>query len=426
MSLLIVLAVTSTNVASQTIQAISLRQLQDDLKACLELQNCNQNLRQFDGLTVIDGYVIDGKARDIILFGVKGSGPALQLEDFLVALRSAWHRYDLIEGNTHYFSPPGVSIDPRPQTLLDLQKVSADFANASDIAGIDSVVDGWKNVCRRKQDVQVFGVPRDSRAAQTMFLADYRMKRIVDGSLDPEIPAFKSLSALMVDKVEGKLKRGEEINVAMGGMTRFWFYPGETTFEASSGIARIKNASVVLLDEAQLVSRSVLAVAAGTINTLARKVSESFTNLYQDFSKSQPVYAELENLFRFVALTKIMESRSLDEGTELKLHLLLDGISLSGSPVDKEVAGIATVGKAQYQGSDGNSHWTTTLRIPSCGGVNIHLQLEDKDIVHQPPSGLLGQIKKEILSARPDSKTRNWSVLSLRIGTNQQIQFVNN
>ena len=96
-------------------RAVSLRVLQQTLRQCRPRDDCSRALVGFAGLTRVTGYVVDRDNRDVIVVGeVEPGRPLLDLDDFVVALRNAWHRYVERKGHTIYYSAPSCSIDPEP------------------------------------------------------------------------------------------------------------------------------------------------------------------------------------------------------------------------------------------------------------------------------------------------------------------------
>jgi len=101
-------------------RAVSLKQLQASVRA-----GNSQSVYNLCGITRLDGYVLDRDSRDVVVYGVVDPNlPALRLDDFVVALRAAKLVYGRREGRTIYYSAPGCSIDPNPDTLRRLQGVA--------------------------------------------------------------------------------------------------------------------------------------------------------------------------------------------------------------------------------------------------------------------------------------------------------------
>ncbi|MFZ1947484.1 MAG: hypothetical protein WAW06_08040, partial [bacterium] len=80
---------------------VSLRWVQATLERLPEGSPVPELIAEVGGITRLDGYVLDRKHQDVIIFGdADPSNPTLYLEDFVVALRNAWREYADREGNT--------------------------------------------------------------------------------------------------------------------------------------------------------------------------------------------------------------------------------------------------------------------------------------------------------------------------------------
>ena len=164
-------------------RAVSLRVLQERVKDCIAKENCPDNVLHLFGITKITGYVIDEKNKDLILIGkADDTLPPLYLEDFVIALRNEWLKYDERKGNTYYHSNPGCSIDPDSRVLGELQNLIPQILGGSDPNDVQRSLDRWRSKCSQPQQVRVLGIPFNTRFANVMVDADYDMKRLVDGS----------------------------------------------------------------------------------------------------------------------------------------------------------------------------------------------------------------------------------------------------
>ena len=119
-------------------RAVSVKQLQSRLRRCGDGRSCSKDVRQFYGITRIVGYMVDRENRDIVVLGsVDPGAPALDVEDFIVALRNLKLRYAEQRGNTIYYSYPAVSIDPNPNVLRDLERIMAGISGSSGIGTLN-------------------------------------------------------------------------------------------------------------------------------------------------------------------------------------------------------------------------------------------------------------------------------------------------
>jgi hypothetical protein len=187
-------------------RAVSLRALESAVKAGI-----SEQAQAFCGITKMQGFVVDETRRDIVLFGeVSPDYPKLHLEDLVVALRNVELKYAERKGRTIYYSAPGCSIDPDPAVLHELQRINESAPSASDPEGRQAFLQKWKAIGRSPQNVRVMGVPFYSRFGKVMVDADYYMKRLVNSSVDLEIPGFEGLMDTRMDISVKHLQNGEE------------------------------------------------------------------------------------------------------------------------------------------------------------------------------------------------------------------------
>ncbi|MBC6480027.1 MAG: DUF1598 domain-containing protein [Hormoscilla sp. GM7CHS1pb] len=245
----------------------------------------------------IDGYVIDNQ--DIILIGqADATKPPLHTEDFVVALRNTWFKYAKIEGNTRYYSYPTISIDPEPKVMSQLEKIGSVNLNK------------WHELCSQSQNVRVIGIPFNSHFAKTMVVPDYDMKKLVGGPDTHGISGLVSITEMSLIKIRSDLAEGKSNSMPISSLNRFWFTPGENLYQENEGVVIIEQSPVTLLTEEQFLSHKGELVGTKKADSLAQEFVENFTALYPEIASQRPIYAELENLFRFVALSKIMKFKN--------------------------------------------------------------------------------------------------------------------
>lgn len=348
------------------VRAASLRNLQKALRACLP-GGCSERLLALGGMTHVHGYSIDVARGDIVLLGSVSSGhPGLRLEDFIVALRNAWLRYAPRQGNTILVSAPGCSIDPDPNVIQRLRAMK-DYTLPANTAP-------WDAVCRSPQQVRIFGVPIDVRFSQVMVKADYDMKRLTNGM--DVLPGLESLSDRRFKEYKDALIRGKNASVSEGG-NRFWFAPGSVVFNGTPDGALLEKLEVRLLTETD---RRGMDSGEKVVDPLARRFAEEFTSMFDAAATQYPIYAELENLFRFVALAKVLKMRAADEKSGLDLSVLLDEFPVPPVFVERTLPGIPSNRSFQHQTrravEGGTLVKTTQACIPTCGGVSMDIKTE--------------------------------------------------
>lgn len=387
-------------------RAVSLKALQEMAKESMANGTCPKDILQLCGIKRVSGYVIDEKNKDLILIGeVDDTSPPLYLEDFVIALRNVWWIYAPLKGNTYYYSPPGCSIDPDPAVFNNLQQISSQISSSSNPEEVQKYLNQWRSVCSQPQQVRVMGIPTDTRFAKVMVEADYYMKRLVDGSVTLNIPGFTSLMDMFLNIARRDIQEGKPISVPLSSYNRFWFSPGENSFLEDKGIVYIKKSEVRLLTEEELLTKSGEVVGIGKPNPLADEFAKNFSAKYTEIAKIKPIYSELEALFRFVSLAKIIKYRNAASEAEISLDYLLNHYPVKNTPVSRTLPGLSNVKEFRHEGQ----FFEAYLWLPSCGGVSIDINIKDSDIARDSTGSLL---KEDVLKAKPSQDALYWDFLS--------------
>lgn len=352
-----------------TNRAVSLRVLESVVKS-----GGSRDAQNLCGITRMSGYITDKKTHDIILFGqVDPAYPALHLDDFVVALRSVNMAYARKSGHTYYITPPGCSIDPNPKVLRRLREIGNDMTNATSREEQKQQLENWKAVAASLQNVRVMGVPFDTRFAKVMVDADYYMKRLVNGSVNLSIPGFDSLMGMNMSLCRQAIKTGKSDPPA-SSMSRFWFYPGQTAFEEEDGVVTLVNCQVKLLTEEEFLTESGTISGAGRPNPMAKVFAESFTAHYNQIAAAKPIYKELQGLFRFVALAKLMRGGNESAVTGANLGYLRNGYRVNGIAVSRALQGLTRYAELNDEQATDNGKRTMRQTFLSCGGVSMDVR----------------------------------------------------
>ena len=278
------------------------------------------SMQHLGGITRLRFVALDPVARDVLIggpaegweylsdgepVGIVSRRPPLRLDDLIVLFR--------------FFAEPeqstfGCSINPRPDNL----KSVVAFVDESNSRGAlrPSAVKRWVEQLHEKlgaQDVVVQGLPRDTRAARVMVVANYRMKLVGLGKLDggPNVPDCFKLWRKS-GQAEGKGAQG------MGGAIealRWWLTmrydaiahdPSRTAYE-------LRGASVLVQSENQFVTERGERIATGAAEPVNRQFAENFTKHYDELARRDPVFADLANLFDLGLLAVLWRSERLGE-----------------------------------------------------------------------------------------------------------------
>ena len=387
-------------------RALSLRVLQERLSRCSPKGNCSQDLLQLAGLTEIDGYVLDEANSDLVLFGqVEPQAPPLHTENLVVAMRNAWLQYVEWQGNTYYYSDPGCSIDPDPEVMRRLQDIGDEIFSHSSPEEVERDIDRWHNICRKPQNVRVMGIPYDTRFGKIMVDADYYMKRLVDGSVSLGLEGFTSLTDMTLNRIKADIQANRPISLSLSFMNRFEFCPGANRYLYDDGVVLIDRCPVILLTEEEYLSESEGISGTGRADPLAGKFAQDFSQHYSEIAGLESIYLELEGLFRFVALAKIMKERQVDRQADL--DYLLSSADVSEVKVDRTLQGISHT--KQFKHHRDHPHGTETLQLwlPSCGGVTIKIRV-DQEQFSPDTTGRLRGLRDRVLESRASPASLSW------------------
>jgi len=364
--------------ATSAWRALSLRVLDEQIKKYMASREYPDDILKLGGITRFHGFVVDerkvGEEGDVILVGeIDDALPPLYLDDFVIALRNAWWKYAPLKGNTYYYSSPGCSIDPDPQTLVKLQKVGGGIFGNLPQEKAKEVIQQWHATCSKPQKVRVMGIPRDTRFAKVMVEADYYMKRLVDGSVSLDIEGFTSLVDMTLSRVKEDIVKGRSISIPPQFLNRFWFFPGENQYAEAEGTVFIKRCDVKLLTEAEFLTQKGEIAGSGRADPLAKEFADSFTERYEEIAQRKQIYAEQESLFRFASLAKAMKHRNALSAAGIHLDYLMNQYPVAKTEVSKTLPGISNVKEFHHEAKIPGGVSIAHLWLPSCGGVSIDI-----------------------------------------------------
>jgi len=343
---------------------------------------------------------------------VDDSSPPLYLEDFVIAFRNVWWKYAPLKGNTFYYSAPGCSIDPNPETIQRLQQVGSRILSSS--GGMEKSFQKWHTICGEHQKVRVLAIPFDSHFAKITVDTDYYMKRLVSGSVSLGVEGFESLIDVTLNKAKENVIQGRPISIPLSSLNRFWFFPGENRYVEDKGVVLIRRCQVKLLTEEEFRTKKGEVAGNGQANPLAQKFSEYFTRKYSQIAKKRQIYAELEGLFRFVALAKVMKYQDAPAEAGLNLNYLLNRYPIRRTHVNRTLPGLSHVKGFEHRRDFPGGYQIAQLFLPSCGGVSIDIRISKANFVRDK-TGRLRELRQAVLKARSSSDALYWNFPAMSI-----------
>ena len=358
----------------------------------------NRKLREVGGITRIGGFILDKAGEDILLYGVrKPRLPALHLDDFLVALKYGWNHYARLEGNTIYLSQLACSIDPYQEVSARLDAAARQINAAADEKAMDAAAEGYVKVCHENQKVSVFGIPPETRFAKVMVEADYRMKGLVDGTADVDDTAFKSLNELYHERLIRDLREGGH-PISRRMANRFWFRAGEASYASHAGVTSLREVQLVLLTEKEYVGGNGARIQSGEADPLSADFSAGFAVHFGRIKAALPIFAELENLYRWTTLQAILKARG--DGWRLPFDLEENLKNYRGPEemTPSELPGKGTLQKEIFR----NGGKIFTILGPTCGGVSMELKPEAAEPTASQATAMEGLLARAVHGRDPD------------------------
>lgn len=339
------------------LRKISLRQLEaaidEHVKAGTPLP---EEILLLGGLQRLKYVLVYPEQQDIVLVGYaegwkvdehgdivgKTTGrPVMQLDDLLVALRSA-------------VAAPGVvscSIDPTPEGLQRMRELTSRLRTIGNpkqtIAAIEETLG--------PQVITVSGVAGSSRLARVLVAADYRMKRI---AMDFEKAPVAGLPSFM------------EMVAASGAtptnmLPRWWLEPSyDPLLRDAEGLAfELRGGNVKCLTEEDFITASGAVGHTGQANKTAQKWADLLTEKYPELALREPIFGELQNVMDLLIVAALVVKENLPAKAGYDFPLLLQAGPLTTVSLEapKNVDSKATVLKK-------GRNWI----ISASGGVQIN------------------------------------------------------
>lgn len=309
------------------LRMISLKALNQQVQqAAQENQPIPVEVQFMAGLQRIKYLVVDQENNDIIIggpaeglvsdefgnvVGAESGTPAIHLEDFLVALRSA------TEARTG--QGISVSMDPTPEGVRNLQAL---YANHNQFS--PELVDDIQ-AAMGDHVVSLTGVPKDTRFSQVLVAADYRMKRLAMGLAESKVRNLPSVIE-MAAKARNK----------MTGAPRMWMecnYQPMATDE-SRNVWELRGQGVRALTENAFHNKNGEAVVAAKENKFAVKWADRLTERFDEITKTETVFGDLRNLMDLSVIAAVIEREGLADKTGVDISTLLsDYVRLESRPV---------------------------------------------------------------------------------------------
>lgn len=278
-------------------RAISLKALEKALADAASGKPLADEIRFMGGIQRIKNVIVDTENNDVLLVGpgegwtVDAAGsvvgettgrPVIRFEDFIVALRTA------DAANRDYGI--SVSIDPTAEGQKQFVNVTRRIQRNG---GFQPQMKGMIETALGPQNISFTGLPTDSRMAQVLVAADYRMKRIAMGFEPAAVPGIPSVLELAE-------KRGKGFNQS----PRFWL---QCKYDS---ITRSEDGMVWQIDGP---GAKALTQADGKAkeHPIATQWAENMTENFAALANADPIFGELQNVLDMAVVAAILNKHDL-------------------------------------------------------------------------------------------------------------------
>jgi hypothetical protein len=220
--------------------------------------------------------------------------PIVQLDDLVVVFRNAY-------GDDGKF---GCSINPTKAGLAEARAVNERWAQKGPMKPSQRPV--FLEELRAglgKQDIVVYGIDPQTRAARILVEADYRMKLVGMGLEEGTLGVTSYLNSL-------DPKRHDASNLSV---LRWWFTLNYEALQATEArdAFELRGPGVKVLSENELLSEQGDRIHTGRSDELTAGFAESFTRHFETLAAKYPIYAELRNIFDLAVVAAVCKSHDL-------------------------------------------------------------------------------------------------------------------
>lgn len=248
-----------------------------------------------------EGWQVDGRGN---MVGVTTGRPVMQLDDLLIALRTA---KEAARGGIL------CSIDPTEAGLARVRNMAATLVSPT-----GGVVDLAEAMARElgPQNIRFGGVPPESRFAHVLLGADYRMKRL-GMNFDPS--PVRGLASYL------QMLKSTSATGNQNLLPRWWlttnYLPLLTDQE---GLAwQLRGQGVKAMSENDLLGADGRLKQTGKASPLAQKWADQMTKKYDELSVKEPIFGELRNCIDLAVVAALIVKENLIAKAAVDLATLL-------------------------------------------------------------------------------------------------------
>lgn len=315
--------------ASTEMRMVSLAKLQAEIKKALATgETLSDEVRFMAGLQRIEYVFVYPDRQDIVLagpaegwrvredasvVGVTTGRPVLQLEDLIVALRTVDASRDVAIS---------VSIDPTPAGEVRLRKYLSGLRTGPGLN--QNVVAEAVKEAFGSQVVKLTAVPTNSRMAQTLVAADYRMKCLAMNIEESPVAGLPSYMEMIRDGGN-----------AAGTQPRWWMACDyDSILKSEDNLAwKLTGLGVKAMTAEQFVSAQGERSESDRKNKTAQRWAEQFTAKFDELCAQNVAFGDLRNVMDLNIIATVISAHQLDKTAGLDLSLLTGKADSLETPV---------------------------------------------------------------------------------------------
>lgn len=140
---------------------------------------------------------------------------------------------------------------------------------------------------------------------------------------------------------------------------------------------------------------------------VAKVFVDSFTELYGEIAKAEPLYDSLESLYRLVALSRLIKHSNILKTAGLDFGYWLYHCPVNEVSVPLALPAVSDIKEVNFQIPTSRGILMGYLWIPTSGGVSINVKISPKQI-EKDKTGILIRLKNSVLSSRPSLESLTW------------------
>jgi hypothetical protein len=364
--------------AKSSLRLVSLTRLEKELaKKLAEGRSVPETMQHLAGITQVRYVFVYPDTQEVVIAGpaegwkydatgravARESGrPSLFLDDLVTVLRT--------------FSPRGAGyfncqILPREEGLRRIQQFVQDSTSRGPIDA--SQVSAWTKRLQQElglQDVDINGVPVESRIAQVIFEADYRLKLIGVGKLHAGhgIPSYFDI-----------LPKVGAVKTQKMDALRWWLSMkyDAVTHSPDRNVFQIEGSAVLCQSENEKISAQGQRVHTGTSEAANKMFAESFTDHYSELAADDPVFADLQNIFDLSLVAALLSDNRVPDRVGWDLGVFAAGGAYQPATFQPPKTIQSVVNHRVYNGKD--------IVVQVAGGVDGRMRnvLEDRNVFRE-------------------------------------------